>query len=59
MMKSSFRNARLEVLRGTAAALHSVGALDKTTMRDLDAQSDTPVFYPKWNHKVAMPRKAP
>jgi putative transcriptional regulator len=34
---TSYRNSRLEVLHKTGAALHRVGALDKATMRDLDA----------------------
>ncbi|QGM99953.1 helix-turn-helix domain-containing protein [Methylocystis parvus] len=37
MTKSCYRNSRLEVLHRTGAALASVGALDKATMRDLDA----------------------
>jgi putative transcriptional regulator len=37
MAKSRFRSRRLEALRKTGAALHRVGALDKATMRDLDA----------------------
>jgi putative transcriptional regulator len=37
MAKANARNRRLEVLRKTATALHKVGALDKTTMRDIDA----------------------
>ncbi|HKN29143.1 MAG TPA: DNA-binding transcriptional regulator [Roseiarcus sp.] len=37
MAKTSYRNSRLEALHKTAAALHGVGALDKATMRDLDA----------------------
>jgi putative transcriptional regulator len=37
MTKTGYRNARLEVLHKTGAALHRVGALDKATMRDLDA----------------------
>lgn len=32
-----YRTHRLEVLHKTAQALHRVGALDKTTMRDFDA----------------------
>lgn len=36
MAKTSYRNRRLEVLHKTASALARVGALDKTTMRDLD-----------------------
>lgn len=35
--KPSYRNRRLEVLHKTGAALQRVGALDKATMRDLDA----------------------
>jgi putative transcriptional regulator len=37
MAKSNYRTPRLEALHKTAAALHRVGALDKATMRDLDA----------------------
>jgi putative transcriptional regulator len=37
MTKTSYRNSRLEALHKTGAALASVGALDKATMRDLDA----------------------
>ncbi len=37
MAKTSYRNPRLEVLHKTATALRRVGALDKATMRDLDA----------------------
>jgi putative transcriptional regulator len=37
MTKLKARNRRLEALRETAAALHNVGALDKRTMRDIDA----------------------
>lgn len=37
MAKTSYRNSRLEALHKTAAALHGVDALDKATMRDLDA----------------------
>ena len=37
MTKTSYRNRRLEALHKTGAALHKVGALDKATMRDLDA----------------------
>ncbi len=37
MTKTNYRNHRLEVLHKTAAALHTVGALDKSTMRDIDA----------------------
>ena len=37
MAKTSYRNPRLEALHKTATALHGVGALDKATMRDLDA----------------------
>ncbi len=35
--KTNDRNQRLEVLHKTAAALHRVGALRKSTMRDIDA----------------------
>ena len=37
MAKTNYRNRRLEALHKTATALHDVGALDKATMRDLDA----------------------
>ena len=37
MTKTEHRTRRLEALHKTAAALHGVGALDKATMRDLDA----------------------
>lgn len=37
MTKANYRTRRLEVLHKTAAALHKVGALDKATMRDIDA----------------------
>ena len=37
MAKAAYRTRRLEVLHKTGAALHRVGALDKATMRDLDA----------------------
>ncbi|MDR3439032.1 DNA-binding transcriptional regulator [Telmatospirillum sp.] len=37
MSEPNYRNRRLEVLHKTGAALASVGALDKATMRDLDA----------------------
>ena len=37
MTKTSYRSRRLEVLHKTAAALHNVGALDKSTMRDIEA----------------------
>ncbi len=37
MTKTSYRNSRLEALHKTGAALHKVGALDKATLRDLDA----------------------
>jgi putative transcriptional regulator len=37
MTKTAFRTRRLETLHNTAAALHSVGALDKSTMRDISA----------------------
>lgn len=43
MTDSAYRNRRLETLHKTAAALHRAGALDKTTMRDLDAFCLTPV----------------
>ncbi len=35
--KASYRSKRLEVLHKTAAALHRVGALEKATMRNIDA----------------------
>jgi putative transcriptional regulator len=37
MAKANYRSLRLETLHRTAEALHKVGALDKTTMRDIDA----------------------
>jgi putative transcriptional regulator len=37
MTESRYRNRRLEALHSAGAALASVGALDKATMRDLDA----------------------
>jgi putative transcriptional regulator len=37
MTKSRYRDSRLEVLHRTSTALANVGALDKATMRDLDA----------------------
>ncbi len=37
MAKPSARISRLAALHQTATALHGVGALDKATMRDLDA----------------------
>jgi len=37
MTKSTYRSHRLEVLHETAQALHNVGALDKSTMRDIEA----------------------
>ena len=43
MAKPSYRTRRLEVLHKTGAALRRVGALDKTTMRDLDALCLNPV----------------
>jgi putative transcriptional regulator len=43
MTKVTYRTRRLEVLHKTGAALHRVGALDKATMRDLDAFCLTPV----------------
>ena len=43
MAKATYRTRRLEVLHKTGAALHRVGALDKATMRDLDAFCLTPV----------------
>lgn len=35
--RKKYRNERLRALRGTAAALHKVGAMEKATMRDIDA----------------------
>jgi putative transcriptional regulator len=35
--KAKYRNRRLESLHKTAEALHNVGALDKATMRDIEA----------------------
>lgn len=43
MAKATYRSRRLEALHKTASALHRAGALDKTTMRDLDAFCLTPV----------------
>jgi len=43
MARTTYRSRRLEALHKTAAALHRAGALDKTTMRDLDAFCLTPV----------------
>ncbi|MEA2754728.1 MAG: putative transcriptional regulator [Aliidongia sp.] len=37
MTEKTHRNQRLEALHKTGAALRRVGALDKATMRDLDA----------------------
>jgi len=37
MTKTKYRNSRLEALHKAGAALAGVGALDKATMRDLDA----------------------
>ena len=37
MPKTNYRNRQLPALHGAAAALHDVGALDKKTMRDIDA----------------------
>jgi putative transcriptional regulator len=37
MTKPKLRHHRLETLHKTAAALDSVGGLDKATMRDIDA----------------------
>ena len=37
MTETKYRNSRLEALHKTGAALASVGALDKATLRDLDA----------------------
>ena len=37
MPGTSYRSPRLEALHKTSAALRRAGALDKTTMRDLDA----------------------
>jgi putative transcriptional regulator len=41
--KTTYRTRRLATLHKTGAALHRVGALDKATMRDLDAFCLTPV----------------
>lgn len=35
--RGKYRNRRLEILHKTAAALDQVGALDKSTMRDIEA----------------------
>lgn len=35
--KANYGNKRLEVLHKTAAALHRAGALEKATMRDIEA----------------------
>jgi putative transcriptional regulator len=35
--QAKYRSHRLETLHKTAEALHKVGALDKTTMRDIEA----------------------
>jgi putative transcriptional regulator len=43
MAERAYRTQRLESLHKTAAALLRVGALDKTTMRDLDAFCLTPM----------------
>jgi len=43
MRNARARSSRLEALHETGAALASVGALDKATMRDLDAFSLTKV----------------
>ncbi|HXY57794.1 MAG TPA: DNA-binding transcriptional regulator [Methylocystis sp.] len=37
MTETKYRSSRLEALHKTGAGLASVGALDKATMRDLDA----------------------
>jgi putative transcriptional regulator len=37
MTKPKYRSHRLEVQHETAVALHAVGALDESTMRDIDA----------------------
>ena len=37
MKKTKYRNRRLETLHKTAEALRKVDALDKTTMRDIEA----------------------
>jgi putative transcriptional regulator len=37
LAKAAYRAPRLEALHKTASALHKVGALDKSTMRDIDA----------------------
>jgi putative transcriptional regulator len=43
MVDRGYRTARLETLHKTASALRRIGALDKATMRDLDAFCLTPV----------------
>jgi putative transcriptional regulator len=37
MKKAKYRNRRLETLHKTVEALRKVGALDKATMRDIEA----------------------
>ena len=37
MKKTKYRNRRLEALHKTAEALHKMDALDKATMRDIEA----------------------
>ena len=37
MLKPNYRSRQLAALHGAATALHDVGALDKKTMRDIDA----------------------
>jgi putative transcriptional regulator len=41
--KTTYRNRRLEALHEAGSALHAVGALDKSTMRDLEAFCLTPI----------------
>lgn len=37
LRKTNYKNNRLEVLHKTATALHRAGALEKATMRDIEA----------------------
>jgi putative transcriptional regulator len=37
MRKTNYRSRQLAALHGAATTLHDVGALDKKTMRDIDA----------------------
>jgi putative transcriptional regulator len=43
MTKTTYRSRRLDALHGAASALYKVGALDKTTMRDIEGLSLTKV----------------